>query len=332
MEHCPLKGSYPFERAIILSELLEEQHVYVFVKGDETLIQKQFKNAKHSPVLFEKYEDLGQALRKLEVDLIVQDGKDSLIEHLETLRPFCKTIIHFDDFGNGRELADCNILALFEEMGPGETLPSNTLAGSYAFAISEQLREIATLTKNRPAHDLPHIVVAFEDGDENNCTYRTLRHLTQLQIPLQISVAIDDEYQHPIGDLQMMLLSRRNTRIVKNADALYELLPHADIIICNNQYTPYKVAAIGIPCITVAQQEREIPFAFARELNGFIHLGLGRKMKQSAIQNAVMELLLHDSRRERAVQKQRSLDILSNNDILQSLLLDFSNGRHLAQL
>ncbi len=332
IEHCPIKGSYPFERIQILSELLEEHHVTMFVKADAEFVDRQFKQLPIPPVMFEKYEEVGRALRQLEVDLIVQDGKDSLIEYVESLRPYCKTIIHFDDFGSGRELADCNILALFEEVGTGEALPPNTLAGSYAFAVHPRLQQIASARQDAEEQELPHIVVAFEDGDENNLTYRTLRHLTQLHIPLQISVAIDDDYKHSIGDLQMMLLSRRHANILKKEDALYELLPQADIVVCNNNYTPYKVAAIGIPCITLAQHEREIPYAFARELNGFIHLGLGRKIKQSSIQNAVMELLLHDHRRQRAIDKQLSLDILSNNEILQSLLLDFANGRHLAQL
>ena len=45
-----------------------------------------------------------------------------------------------------------------------------------------------------------------------------------------------------------------------------------------------------------------------------------------------MELLLHEHRRDRAIRKQQALEILTNNEILQALLLDFAYGRHLAQL
>ncbi len=51
-------------------------------------------------------------------------------------------------------------------------------------------------------------------------------------------------------------------------------------------------------------------------------------MKQSNIQNAVMELLLHEQRRERAVRKQIELEILDNNEVLKCLLLDFAYERH----
>lgn len=327
VEHCPIKGLYPFERVITLNRLLQEdESTFVFVKTTSSLILQMFERAGVSPILFDKHDELVKTIRNLELDLIIRDGKDTLPEQVSLIRPFCKTIVHFDDFGDGNTLIDCNILALFDEAR--EQMPMHALAGSYAFAVSDELKAIAESRVDLPENELPHIVVAFEDGDEQNLTYRTLRHLTQLQIPLKISVAIDAEYRHSVEDLQLMVLSRRNTSIVKSEQALQSLMPVADIVICNNNYTPYKIAAVGIPCITLAQNEHELAHAFARELNGFIHLGVGRKMKQSSIQNAVMELLLHEARRERAIRKQRSLEIIHNNEILQSLLTDLAHGRH----
>ena len=242
------------------------------------------------------------------------------------IRPFCKTLVLFDDFGEGAELADCNIISLMEE--PRENTAQNILAGSFAFAVTDTLKSIAESRVSNELSNPPHIVVAYEDGDVNNLTYRTLRHLTHLQIPLKVTIAIDREYKHSVGDLQMMVLSRRNTKVFKDDKPLEKLLPEADIVICNGNYTPYKVATVGIPCIVAAQNERELNNIFPRENNGFINLGLGRKMKQSNIQNAVMELLLHEARRERAVRKQIQLEIQDNNDVLKSLLLDFAYERH----
>ncbi|XRD25488.1 CMP-N-acetylneuraminic acid synthetase [Lysinibacillus fusiformis] len=245
---------------------------------------------------------------------------------VQDLRPFCKTIIHFDDFGEGGQACDCVLLALYHEVK--DYLPSHYIGGSFVFALPEDYQNFSDRPESKTPENPPHIVVAFEDGDEHNLTYRTLRHLTQLQIPLQITVMIDDSYRHAIDDLQMMVLSRRNTAILRDKNALLKLLPKADVIICNANYTPYKIASYGVPCITLAQSEAELLHAFPREQNGFIHLGLGRKMKQSQIQNAVMEFLLHEARSERAVKKQRQLNLVSNNETLLELLLDFAYDRH----
>lgn len=329
IEPCEVKGSYVLTRAAIIAQLLQEESVFIFIKTKDMHLTEPFTERGLDIILFDRYEELRKKMRELECQLVIHDGKDTIIEQIELLRPFCQTIVHFDDAGIGAELIDCNILALFEETP--ELLAHNTLAGSYAFAVDERLSEtaLAVQTAERPFNeDMPHIVVCYEDGDTNNLTYRTLRHLTQLQIPLKISVAIDDDYLHSVDDLNMMVLSRRGTKLVKGRDALLSLLPEADIVICNANFTPYKIAACGIPCITAAQTERELSYGLPREMNGFIHIGLGRKMKQSIIQNAVMELLLHDMRRERMVKKQRALDILDNNEILQALLLDFAYARH----
>ena len=245
---------------------------------------------------------------------------------VQDLRPFCKTIIHFDDFGEGGQACDCVLLALYHEVK--DYLPSHYISGSFVFALPEDYQNFSDRPESKTLENPPHIVVAFEDGDEHNLTYRTLRHLTQLQIPLQITVMIDDSYRHATDDLQMMVLSRRNTAILRDKNALLKLLPKADVIICNANYTPYKIASYGVPCITLAQSEAELLHAFPREQNGFIHLGLGRKMKQSQIQNAVMEFLLHEARSERAVKKQRQLNLVSNNETLLELLLDFAYDRH----
>lgn len=327
VEHSLLKGYYPLERAAVLGKLLkDEESVYIFLKVDSEEAIEIFTDVQLSPILFDSYEELTKQIRSLGPDLIVQEGKDSFVEQVEMLRPYCKTIVHFDDFGEGAGLADCNIISVYEEFK--ETTAQNILAGSFAFAVSDKLQAIAQSRVSNELASPPHIVVAYEDGDESNLTYRTLRHLTQLQIPLKVTVAIDREYRHSVEDLQMMVLSRRNTNIFKHEQALEMLLHEADIVICNNNYTPYKVATVGIPCITSAQNERELNNAFPRETNGFINLGLGRKMKQSNIQNAVMELLLHEARRERAVRKQFELEISDNNDVLKSLLLDFAYERH----
>ena len=330
VEHCDTKGTYPIERAVTLANLLQEESVFLFVKTENQAIIDKLATTGLTIVLFDRFIELKKKIRELEPDLIIHDGKDTQLEQVEMIRPFCQTIVHFDDFGMGAQLVDCHIIALFGEPHE-ETLPQE-LAGSYAFAVPPNLQQTAQAiyetTDCNIKQELPHIVIAFEDGDANNLTYRTLRHLTQLHIPLKISIAIDDDYKHDVDSLKLMALSRRNTAIVQRADALLHLMPEADLIICNANYTPYKVAAAGIPCITTAQHEQELNYTFAREMNGFIHIGLGRKMKQSILQNAVMELLLHESRRERAVRKQRGLEILTNNDILKNLLLDLAYSRH----
>lgn len=325
IDDCADKGVYPYERTAMLAKRFQHERIVIFVKSTNESRLSIFTQSNLLPIPFTKYEQLIQDLQQLQPDLVIRDGKNSEREQIELIKPYCKTLVHLDDYGNGNVLAHYNLLALYPEQK--DMLLSNMMCGPFAFALPEHY---VTYEKNAitSLNDPPHIVVAFEDGDPHNLTYRTLRHLTQLHIPLQITVVIDDDYAHTIEDLQMMVLSRRSTSIARQHGALTSLLPSTDIIICNANYTPYKIAAYGVPCITLAQHEHELCYAFPREQNGFIHLGLGRKMKQSHIQNAVMELLLHEARRERAIQKQRQLALDKNIETLQTFLLDLAHDRH----
>lgn len=320
MEDCLEKGDYPYERVLILAQLLKQHDVHLFVRSATPVKLSLFSQMGLTPITFNDYRQLAQQLKTLQSDLVIRDGKDSEREQIEIIRPFCKTLIHFDDYGSGNPFADAVLFSLYPEVR--DTFSEKMVYGHTAFIVPKDWPQ-PTEHDNLNIHDLPHIVVVFEDGDDNNLTYRTLRHLTQLHIPLQISIVLDANYKHSTEDLQMMVLSRRNIHICRKHGALANILPTADITICNANYTPYKIAAYGVPCITLAQHERELQYAFPREQNGFIHLGLGRKIKQSHIQNAVMELVLHETRRERAVQKQRKLALQHNQDILVQQLLDY---------
>ena len=43
---------------------------------------------------------------------------------------------------------------------------------------------------------LPHLVITFGDEDLGNLTYRALRHMLQLQIPLKVTVLLGENYKH----------------------------------------------------------------------------------------------------------------------------------------
>lgn len=321
VEHSPFKGDYPFERiATIVDSLKDEAEISILLKTNQLHLLNIFKEYNLSFKTFNHFFEIDKLLHRFKPDVIFFDGKDITDEQMEQLNNHCQRIILFDDFGEGSPLAEWNIVSLICEQK--ETPPPNMISETFSFVVPNSLKTIIETRQNKELSNPPHIVVSFEEGDENNLTYRTLRHLTQLHIPLQITICIDHNYRHPIEELQLMALSRRNTKIFQKENALLHLLPTADIVICNASYTPYKVAAIGIPSITAAQNEREINNIFPREENGFIHLGIGKKMKQSNIQNAVMEFLLHPKRRERAIQKQLALNINNNNEQLKSFLLD----------
>ena len=320
-EECETKGHYPLERMLILYKLLDETEKFLFIKSKSEYAKTLCDNYQITPVYYDKIEEVAKAIRNLQIDTIIQDGKNMPHELVLKLKPFCNTYIQFDNFLDGHLLADYNLFTFTDELL--ELDAPNALIGSHCFALPNAFTELRQPSTTEP-FNIPHIVVFFEDGDPHNLTYRTIRHLSQLHIPVQITVLLTEQYKHPTDELQMMLLSRKNAKLVRgNLDCLQS----ATIVIGNANYTPFKIAYLNIPYIALAQNEHELGNSCVKEENGFIHLGIGRKIKQSILQNAVMELLLHEERRARASKRQHALKIHQNNELLQSLLEELINGQ-----
>lgn len=314
----PCHNLYPIERIVTLSAMFDRQQTQILVKHDEQAIE--FLNKKGiSPIVYKNDKQLVSELSKLTPNLLVYDAGSTELPLIDHLKTFIPTILHFDDFGEGGTAADCVFHTLYQEKR--EKLLPHYLVGPSSYVVPKQLQTIHQKTDETP--DKPHIVVAIEGLDADNTSYRILRHLLQLQIPIKISVIVQSSYAHDVDELKLMALSRKNIRIIQKDNALYELLGEADIVICGAKYTPYKIATIGIPCIVICQDELESQHIFPTEANGFINLGLGKKLKQSLLQNAVMEFLLHDARREHAIRKQLNIDLNRNNHYIQTLLQSF---------
>ena len=173
IESCIDKGLYPFERVATLAKLLANEQVFIFVKTPSNDEIQILMNENLGPILFEHFDELPKHMKNIQPDLIVRDGHNSESWQVQNLRPFCKTIIHFDDFGEGGQACDCVLLALYQEVK--DYLPAHYIGGNFNFALPKAYQNFEDRPDSKIPENPPHIVVAFEDGDEHNLTYRTLR-------------------------------------------------------------------------------------------------------------------------------------------------------------
>ena len=312
------RAGYPVTRCIQLARLLASHRILFAAPEKQQLVLQKLDKQGFAPLSYARNADLKKLLTEHEPDVVISDGYDTDIDEGKMLSSLVPITIHFDDFGEGGKVATRVIQSLHRE--DREQVPSHYVQGPSGFVVPEELEPYANsgLTQSTSLH-LPHVVVTFADEDSDNLSYRTLRHLLHLQIPLAITVALHSSYHHSRDDLKLMALGRKQTRIVECDDPI-QLISDSDLVICDAGYTPYHVAVIGKPCIVIAEDEKEAQHAFPKDSNGFIYLGLGRKLKQSHLQNAVMETILHPKRSLRAVKKQLSFKLSLNNVNIQRLL------------
>ena len=310
------KGTYPARRAETIARTLPADIEIIFIYEEGSMIAPEgFQTA-----TITNHSKLIQAVAEIKPDLLLRDSGSTSQDELNKIKELVPAIIHFDDFGEGGKFADLVFQTLYAETN--EKPPSHYVVGATSFIADEQTASFKNIgLKRRATRPLPHLVISFGDEDIGNLSYRALRHMMQLQIPLKVTVLIGKEYSHDVSELRLMALTRRNTFIQEQPHNVTEVLSTADIVLCASGYLPYEIAVMGIPCVVLAQNEFELSLAFPKEQHGFIHLGSGRKVKQSDLLNAIMEPLLHESRRKKAIARQIALNLGDGKDAVCEAIL-----------
>ncbi len=310
------KGTYPMRRAQTIADTLPDaiDVVFIYLKGSTP------PPSTYQSVPIKDNASFINTLTTLNVDLLLRDSGSTSIEDVERITTIVPAVIHFDDFGEGGKAVDLVVQTLYTE--DHEKQPAHYLVGPSSFIADEQLSPFKRVgLQSKQPQSLPHLVISFGEEDPGNLTYRALRHILQLQIPLKVTVLLGEKYSHDKTELQMMALGRRNTHVKERQGNPLALLATADIILCASGYMPYEIAFMGIPCIVLAQNDFEASLDFPKEKHGFIHLGPGRKVKQSSLLNAIMEPLLHESLRTKAINRQLALNLGEGGKIICEAIL-----------
>ena len=94
----------------------------------------------------------------------------------------------------------------------------------------------------------------------------------------------------------------------------------ADIIFTSAGRTVYEVASLGIPCIVLAQNSRELTHYFASSENGFVNLGLGTKNNSVEILTAFENLVVDSQKRNNASNLMSKTDFMNGRKTVINLI------------
>ena len=89
----------------------------------------------------------------------------------------------------------------------------------------------------------------------------------------------------------------------------------ADIAITSNGRTIYELAFMGIPTISIAQNDRETLHVFARYKKGVEYLGISCTVTSDDIYQSVKELVVNNDLRLKMHLKQKEASIVLRNGL-----------------
>lgn len=245
-----------------------------------------------------KKNDIVNKIKEIKPDIIINDILDTDANYIEALKSTDCFIINFEDLGTGSEKAHLVFNALYELSNP----PSHHRYGHQYECLDRRFLFHNPIKFKEQAENL---LVTFGGVDQNNLTLRVVEvlpavlnntSLKKVNIVLGPAYQSLDELKKKIDTFPQNIKSR--IHVIYNSPNMALIMKEADIGITSNGRTVYEMAAMGIPTISISQNDRETLHLFSRYHKGIEYLGIAPNVTSEKIYQKLTELVNdHDKRR-----------------------------------
>lgn len=282
----------------IADEILEHQ-VSFLVDNRSQLAFDIIKNANHS-VYIQKEEDILLDIKKLNPDIIINDILDTTQSYIKSLKKISALVINFEDLGEGSQLADLVINAMY----PEKRKIKNHFFGKDYFILRNEFQYSKSIDKTNS--QVKNVALTFGGTDPNNFTFKVVNEIYKYceKHNIKITVVLGMGYKKT-NELDRFA----DISILKNISHLSEIIMSADICFTSAGRTTFEIASIGIPSIVLCQNYRESTHFFASEENGFMNLGEAGEINEGKILDVFTWLVENPEKRNELNQKMMNYDI-----------------------
>ena len=223
-------------------------------------------------------EDFYQIISEWKPDVVVNDCLNTERKYVKELKKRVKRVVTLEDIGSGADVADATINALYEDDSKGE----NYYWGEKYVCLKDEFLIAAPAQYHEK---VKKIVVMFGGSDPSDFTFRVYNLAKRIHADYP-----NMEFQFVLGagyDNTMHNLSddkEHNITVVKDIKRVSDALANADLALTSQGRTVYELAAMGVPAIVMAQNERETKHTFAQMNNGFLNLGMGVRVSDETLE------------------------------------------------
>jgi len=239
-------------------------------------------------IKFKNLEDFNDVFHCIkDGDVVINDILDTTEEYMSRLKEKKIFVVNFEDLGEGSKYADLVINELYEKFNP----PSNHLYG-HKYAVVRN--EILLRQPNSFSERVRTILVTFGGSDPSNLTYRTLTALKKLTNGIKIRVVIGPAYERKEEIYEFIsrnMPGRNSVQVLENVVDMGSVMEDVDLAITSNGRTVYELAAMRIPTVSIAQNDRETLHLFARYSRGVKYLGVACNVSEDEIRETVKRLI-----------------------------------------
>lgn len=264
------------------------------------------------PVYKQQKPDILDDIASLGADVVISDRLDTSLEYMQGLRRIGVRTVNFEDLGEGAQLADLVINAIYPE---NEVLPNHYFGHRYFCLRDEFLFTPAAAVREV----VQNVLLTFGGVDPNNLTRKVLGAIYPYCVERGIRISV----VAGLGfDKYASLEPFEHIDVFKNVANISDHMDVADVIFTSAGRTTYECACIGTPTIVMAQNAREMTHFFASEQYGLVNLGLGASVTDDRILGAFQHLVGSYASRKRVSDLMLETDLREGRNRVRRLIKD----------
>lgn len=267
---------------------------YPYITHNTHQAESEEANQEAKDEVVEKIEAYGP-------DIVINDILNTKSKYTKALRDRGYFIVNFEDLGGGIKYAHLIFDALYEHK-----IPLQNLYSGHNFYILKD--EFYYQSPKEITEDVNRILLTFGGSDPNNFTEKVLESILKSSYENEIEIILGLGYSNK-KEIQEKYKDNDRITIYENVKNMSEHMHSADLIFTSAGRTMYEIASLGVPCVCLCQNERELSHIFGNVENGFINLGLGVNITEEQILETLESLLDNYELRCEMSRRMKSIDL-----------------------
>ena len=260
-------------------ERFKKDDVLIVMRTKKSLGIEKFKKEKFNVKCFSKKDELKKIIEKFEPHLIFNDLLNTTVSYMKFLKKFNTLLINFEDLGRGRKYANL----VFNPIYYSSSSKKEFFGHKYACVRSEFRK-----SKNKRVYkNVKKIVITFGGTDPTNKTKNMIKIINDLKLTsIQFNFILGLGYSHKkeIKKIaEKMNSDGYKINIIEKTDNISKYVKDCDFAITSNGRTVFELAAMEIPMISIAVNQREKQHSFVRYSKSGYHINSPLKLDSKKI-------------------------------------------------
>ena len=260
-------------------ERFKKDDVLIVMRTKKSLGIEKFKKEKFNVKCFSKKDELKKIIEKFEPHLIFNDLLNTTVSYMKFLKKFNTLLINFEDLGRGRKYANL----VFNPIYYSSSSKKEFFGHKYACVRSEFRK-----SKNKRVYkNVKKIVITFGGTDPTNKTKNMIKIINDFKlISIQFNFILGLGYSHKkeIKKIaEKMNSDGYKINIIEKTDNISKYVKDCDFAITSNGRTVFELAAMEIPMISIAVNQREKQHSFVRYSKSGYHINSPLKLDSKKI-------------------------------------------------